>query len=144
MNKIETLMKNLKCTEAEARQILADDEAIDKGEKLFELSAEGKKVAKSMTIAGEKTVKKSVKRERKIDDEKVAIIEKIADFLAKNEGFVVEILKKEKEISLKVGENDYSVTLTKHRPPKKQRKFPQSGGFFRARADFLRKKIKIF
>ncbi len=119
MNKIETLMKNLKCTEAEARQILADDEAIDKGEKLFELSAEGKKVAKSMTIAGEKTVKKSVKRERKIDDEKVAIIKKIADFLAKNEGFSVEILKKEKEISLKIGENDYSVTLTKHRPPKK-------------------------
>lgn len=119
MNKIETLMAKLKCTEAEARQILADDEAIDKGEKLFELSAEGKKVAKSMTIAGEKTVKKSVKRERKADDEKVAIIEKIADFLAKNKGFSVEILKKEKEISLKIGENDYSVTLTKHRPPKK-------------------------
>lgn len=117
--KVKNLMDKLKCTEAEALQILADDEAIDKGEKLFELSAEGKKVAKSMTIAGEKTVKSTAKRERKVDTEKVEIIDKIAEFLSKNPNFSVEILKKEKEISLKVGENDYSVTLTKHRPPKK-------------------------
>lgn len=120
MNKrVEMIMKNLKCSEQEALQIIADDELIDKGEKLFELSAEEKKVAKSMTIAGEKTVKSTAKRERKVDDEKVEIINKIADFLSKNADFSVEIIKKEKEISLKVGENDYSVTLTKHRPPKK-------------------------
>jgi len=117
--KVKTLMDKLKCTEAEALQIIADDEAIEKGDKLFELSDEQKKVAKSMTITGTKDSKKPVKRERKADAEKVAIIEKIADFLAKNDGFSVEIIKKEKEISLKIGENDYSVTLTKHRPPKK-------------------------
>ena len=116
---VEKMMKLLGCTYEEALQIIADDNAIDKGEKLFELSAEEKKVAKSMTIAGEKTVKTTAKRERKIDTEKVEIINKIADFLAKNDDFVVEIIKNEKEISLKVGENDYSVTLTKHRPPKK-------------------------
>lgn len=117
--KLENMMKLLGCTYEEALQIVADDEAIEKGDKLFELSDEQKKVAKSMTITGTKDSKKPAKRERKADEEKVAIIEKIADFLAKNDGFSVEIIKKEKEISLKIGENDYSVTLTKHRPPKK-------------------------
>ena len=46
---IEKLMKNLGISEEEALQVLADDKAIDKGEKLFELSEEQKKVAKKMT-----------------------------------------------------------------------------------------------
>lgn len=111
-------MKTLGCTRDEAIQLIMDDEEIDKGAKLFELTPEQKKAAKAATATGTKK-RTAVKRERKPDDEKAEIIAKIADFLGKIDGFDVEIIKNEREISLLVGENDYSITLTKHRPPKK-------------------------
>ena len=118
--KIKQLMDALQCSEEEARQLIADDEAIDKGEKLFELSAEEKKVAKAMVSTGtKKRTTTATKRERKPDDEKQEIISKIADFLSACDGYDVEVIKKEREISLLIGTNDYSITLTKHRPPKK-------------------------
>ena len=117
--RIQSLIKTLHCTREEAIQVILDDEEIDKGAKLFELSAEQKKAAKAMTSTGTKKQGASVKRERKPDDEKAEIIAEIAGFLTKIDGFDVEIIKKEREISLIVGENDYSITLTKHRPPKK-------------------------
>ena len=43
----------------------------------------------------------------------------IADFLSEKDDYDVSIIKKEREISLIIGSNDYSITLTKHRPPKK-------------------------
>jgi hypothetical protein len=48
---VEKLMKNLGISREEALQVIADDKAIDKGEKLFELSAEQKKAAKQATRA---------------------------------------------------------------------------------------------
>ncbi len=118
--RIQSLMKTLSCSREEAIQVILDDAAIDKGEKLFELSTEQKKIAKEMTSTGtKKKTSTPIKRERKIDNEKVEIITKIADFLKKNDGFDVEIIKSEREISLLIGENDYSIVLTKHRPPKK-------------------------
>lgn len=117
--RIAQLMKSLDCSREEAIQVIMDDDAIDHGEKLFELSAEQKKAAKKMTNSDTHKKSGTVKRERKPDEEKQEIIAQIADFLSKIEGFDVEIIKNEREISLLVGENDYSITLTKHRPPKK-------------------------
>ncbi len=117
--RIAELMKALDCSRDEAIQIIKDDEAIDHDEKLFELTADQKKVAKEMTKTGTKTIKGTVKRERKPDEEKQMIIAEIAKFLSKNDEFSVAIFNKEREISLIVGDNDYSITLTKHRPPKK-------------------------
>ena len=51
---VEKLMKNLGISREEALQVIADDKAIDKGEKLFELSAEQKKAAKQATRADNK------------------------------------------------------------------------------------------
>ena len=45
-------MKSLDVSRDEAIEILQDDEKIDKGEKLFELSAEQKENVKKMTKAG--------------------------------------------------------------------------------------------
>lgn len=58
------------------------------------------------------------KRERKKDFEKREIIQKTFNFL---KDFVenAEITKEEKEIIFKIGENDYTISLTKHRKPKK-------------------------
>lgn len=72
MDKIQELMVKLDLTEAEARQLMADDKAIDKGEKLFELSQEGKQVEKQMRQADRKVdaYGKATKRERKADNDK--------------------------------------------------------------------------
>ena len=119
--KVKQLMDALQCSEEEARQLIADDEAIDKGEKLFELSAEEKKVAKSMVSTGtKKRTTTATKRERKPDEEKQEIISRIASFLSTCDiTYDVKVVKKEREISLLIGANDYTITLTKHRPPKK-------------------------
>lgn len=118
--KIKQLMDALQCSEEEARQLIADDEAIDKGEKLFELSAEEKKVVKSMVSTGTKKRTTATKRERKPDDEKQEIISRIAGFLSTCDiTYDVKVINKEREISLLIGANDYSIILTKHRPPKK-------------------------
>ena len=97
---------------------------IDKGEKMdFDLTPEQAKNAKKYAKTGTKkpTVYKfdtEKAKNRKKDDEKGEFISKIAEFIGK---FVqnVEIVNAEREISFEIGENSYSLTLTKHRKPKK-------------------------
>ena len=55
--KVAELMEKLDISEAEAKQLILDDAAIDKGAKLFELSDEQKAVSKKAKNAGVKTVK---------------------------------------------------------------------------------------
>lgn len=68
--KVKNLMDKLGCSEAEALEIIADDEAIDKGAKLFEQTPEQKKASKQATKADSKPRNKPVVRERKTDDDK--------------------------------------------------------------------------
>ena len=134
MNKKELLMQKLGCTEEEALQIIEDDKRIDKGEKLFELTAEQKKVAKQATSTGTKkhTTYKFDKKSRKENPIKQQIIEEIFKFITENAEFSaesVEILNKERQIAFKVGENDYELTLVQKRKAKKQEKsyfFPKN------------------
>ena len=125
--RIIELMTALGCTKEEALQVMADDDAIDDGEKLFELTAEQKKTAKAMTTTGTKKRTTVTKRERKPDEIKRQIVENVADSLgayvftgvqslnAEN----INITNIEREISFTIGNDSYSLTLTKHRPPKK-------------------------
>ena len=120
--RIASLMKSLGCTREEAIAVIEEDEAIDKmtmKEINADLTPEQRKVMKEATSTGTKKRTAAVKRERKPDEEKAEIIGKIADFLKEIDGYDVEVIKGEREISLIVGANDYSITLTKHRPPKK-------------------------
>ena len=120
-DQIQKLMKTLNISEVEAREILAYDEDVDKGKKTeFDLTPEQEKSTRKYRQAERKqTAYNFTKRERKPDLEKRQIIEEIANFLSEKDGFDVSIIKKEREISLIVGSNDYSITLIKHRPPKK-------------------------
>ena len=120
-DQIQKLMKTLDISEVEAREILAYDEDVDKGKKTeFDLTPEQEKSTRKYRQAERKqTAYNFTKRERKPDLEKRQIIEEIADFLSEKDGFDVSIIKKEREISLIIGSNDYSITLIKHRPPKK-------------------------
>lgn len=64
----------------EAEQLVADDEAIDKGAKLFELSAEQEKASKKARAIGTKTTPikpTTTKRERKADNDKAMLIDEI-------------------------------------------------------------------
>lgn len=122
MDRVKTIMKNLNCTEAEAKQLLLDDKKIDKGEKLFELTAEQKKVAKQSTGTGTRTVYKFEKKEKKENPVKSAIINEIYQFLSENEQLnieMVEITNKERQILLQIGENRYELTLVQKRKQKK-------------------------
>lgn len=106
-------MEVLDITEDEAKRLIADDEAIDKGEKLFELSQEGKQIEKKMRQADRKVdaYGKATKRERKADEDKAFLL---------NELFKAilpicdthEIANGEREFSFTYHEKKYKVVLS--------------------------------
>ena len=121
---IQSTMKTLDLTREEAIEMWMDDHDIDQGKaKDFDLDPEKQKIVKEMTKAGGKARAKETKpRERKPNDEKRTIIQDLNDFLVNNcQDYInlVEIVNVEREITFKIGENAYSLTLTCHRKPKK-------------------------
>ena len=118
-------LRKLGLTDEEIAEVLADDKKVDRGEKLWELTDEQKKVAKAMTVSDTKTKKAPTvykfekKTNRKENTTKSAIIAEIADFLTEKGYDLVEITNKERQIVFKVGENDYELTLVQKRKPKK-------------------------
>lgn len=81
MGQLENLMK-LGMSEAEAKQVLADDKRIDRGEDLFPLSTEQKQAEKKMRQADRApTVYKFTTRERKPNEPKREIISVLDDAL---------------------------------------------------------------
>ena len=117
MADVENLMKKLGISKEEALQLIEDDKRIDRGEKLFELTAEQKKVVKQSCATGTKkrTVYKfdSAKSKKK-DTEKEEIVQKFFEF-AQNFTENCEIVNANREISFELGGNSYSLVLSKHR-----------------------------
>ena len=79
MSKQIEALRKLGLTDAEIEQVLADDKRIDKGEKLFELTAEQEKASKQARIADRApTVYKldntAGKRSKKSDDDKATLL----------------------------------------------------------------------
>ena len=55
---VERIMRNLKCSRAEAEDILAEDKKIDRGERVdFDLDPQAEKAAKKYANAGTRTTK---------------------------------------------------------------------------------------
>ena len=117
---VERIMRNLKCSREEAAQILADDKAIDQGERMaFDLSPEAEKQAKKFENTGTRqTNGQKTERKRKENPTKATVIAELAQFLAENGYEMVEITNKERQIAFKVGENAYELTLVQKRKPK--------------------------
>ena len=114
--KIANLMQNLKISRQERIDVIEYDYKVDHNEKTeYDLTPEQQKVSKEARRAKGNTVYKFTKRERKADNEKADIIAKIAEIFGEN----AQITNAEREISLTFGENEYSVTLVKHRATKK-------------------------
>ena len=99
---IAKLMKNLEISREEAFEVIASDKAIEKGEKLFELTSEQKKAekkARTTTSAKSKVDaygKKST-REKKVNNEKLELIEILQKALAENGCEITTISNPERE-----------------------------------------------
>ena len=121
---IARVMNSLDVSREEAIEILKDDDAIDHGENLFELSAEQKAVEKSMKQTGtrKRTAYDFKPRKRKENPTKAQIIEELSHFLANSIGIATEnvaITNKERQIAFECAGNKYELTLVQKRPPKK-------------------------
>lgn len=108
---VEKLMKKLGCTEAEALEIIEADKAIDKGANLFELTAEQEKASKQARQADSKPRSKPTVREKKVDADKLEIIQCIDDALCclvDN----VEVVNPERELLCWFNERKYKIVLS--------------------------------
>ena len=117
---LERIMKNLKCSKAEAEAILAEDKRIDRGERVeFDLSAEEHRKAMKNANAGTRTTK-GEKSARKAPENptKEGVITAISNFLTENGYQSVEITNKTRQIAFKIGEDAYEITLIAKRKPK--------------------------
>jgi hypothetical protein len=113
-------MQGLKCSEEEAKEVYDADIAIDKGEKLFELTAEQKQAEKKMRATGTKkpTVYNFNKRERKANLPKAEIISKVYEFILANIADTAEVTNKERQIAFSLNGENYEFTLVQKRKPK--------------------------
>lgn len=120
---IEKNMRALRISYEEAAELVDDDLAIDRGERLdWEPTVEEEKAMRKATkIVGER--KKStepVKRERKEDIVKQNLINLIAAALKGGTDVDnVEITNKERMVAFTVGDENFEIMLTKKRKSKK-------------------------
>lgn len=123
-------MRKLKYSDEQIEEMLEDDKAVDRNEPLpWDMSAEEHK--KAMKYANADEHKKPVEKKsptvynwdttdkpKKQNITKEALVSALAEFLRSNTELAcenVEITNKQGKISFKVGENDFSFSLTQHR-----------------------------
>ena len=111
--RIQSLMKNLHCTRAEAVAVIQSDEAIDKGEQLFELSAEQKKAVRQATSTGTRK-RTATTRVRKVDEDKKYLISCFRVLLEGMKSTIISI-KTETELTFSYKDEVYTLKLVKHR-----------------------------
>lgn len=114
MSAQEIAMRKLGFTDEEIADVLATDKRIDRGEKLFELSADQKQAEKKMRQADRKpTVYNFPKRERKPNESKRAVLAafvEVAQDLADNGA--VDVANVEREFSFVANGTKYKVVLS--------------------------------
>ena len=109
---VKNLMALLKCTEAEALDIIETDKRIDRGEKFFELSAEQQKASKEARQAPRApTVYKFTQRERKAKPEKAQICSAMVEGLRSLGIADLEMTNEEREFLFTLNGTKYKVTL---------------------------------
>ena len=119
---VERIVDLLGCSIVEAEQVLADDKAIDKGQRMsFDLSKEEEK--KALKLANVREHKKPAvykwdTKERKADTTKEGVIQQIFEFLVANGYENVEILNKSKLIGFKIADDNYEFNLVRKRKKK--------------------------
>lgn len=121
---IADYMKRNKCDRDEAIDLIKYDIAVESDEETeFDLTEEQAANVKSMMRKVEHAKQEGkVKRERKPNELKEAIIAELADILVNEaQGQVyedVEIVNKNRQIAFAVGDKKFELTLVEKRPPK--------------------------
>lgn len=121
---IADYMKRNKCSREEAIELINYDNAIESGEDTeYDLTAEQEANVKAMTRKVEHAKQDGkVKRERKPNELKEAIIAELAEFLsedAQGQAYEdVEITNKSRMIAFAVNDKHFELTLIEKRPPK--------------------------
>ena len=109
-------LAKLGLTDEEIKQVLADDKRIDKGEKLFELSAEQEREAKKARNVGRApTAYKFTKRERKPDEDKKVLCQTMIEALIEAgmvDNSTLHIENIEREFLFKHDGKKYKVVLS--------------------------------
>ena len=85
-------------------------------EEMAEMEIKSKKDCRR--YEGDTKKRKTANRTVKIDEEKIEIIKILATAISGGNMSLVTITNQQREITFSIGENDYSVTLTKHRKKK--------------------------
>ena len=116
MSKQIEALRKLGLSDAEIEQVLADDKRIDKGEKLFELTAEQEKASKQARKADRApTVYKldntAGKRSRKANADKGFLIDLLTRSLPPH-GTGIEVVNPEREFTFIYNGTKYKVVLS--------------------------------
>ena len=116
-------MKRNKCDREEAIELIKYDIAVESGENTeYDLSPEQQKVVQEMNRKIDHAKTGKVKRERKPNELKEAIVAEIAEFLREDaQGQMyddVQILNVNRQIGFAVGDKKFELTLVEKRPPK--------------------------
>ena len=124
---VRKMMYLLKISEEEAKQLIADDKAIDQGKKMdFDLPPDKLKIAREYTKSGTRKAPTvynfdTSERKRKENPTKASIIAELAKFLqeaSENDCKEVNITNKERQIAFAIGDTRYELTLVQKRAPK--------------------------
>lgn len=107
--KIQQLMTALGISREEALQVIADDEAIDRGAKMFELAPELAAGAKKARQVGRKAGTPN-KRERKEDADKRFLIEQLTNALSDTQD--LQVTNPEREIVFTHNGRKFKVVLS--------------------------------
>ncbi len=108
--RIKELARILDIEPHEVLEMLADDERIDKGEKLFELDAEGQKASKQARQVARSVGTTVSKRERKADTDKADLIQILVGSLSSLSD--VEIINPEREFTFTYKDRKFKVVLS--------------------------------
>ena len=113
---IEQYMKSLQISREEAEQLYEDDKEDFIGEEGEQMTEKAKEIRRYEQSAEKKERKP---REKKLDEDKVKIIKFLYDEMLSGGLNKVESKNEQREITYLYNGAEYSLTLTKHRPPKK-------------------------
>ena len=115
---IKKNMEALDISYEEAKELVEDDERVDRGEPLpWDLTPEQMKVSKKARQADHAKPKEKVKKEKKENVIKKEIIEKIYNLI--NENYEnTNIENDERMISFSVGDENFEITLVQKRKKK--------------------------
>ena len=121
---ISDYMRRNKCSREEAIELINYDNDIEGGKETeYDLTPEQQKVVQEMNRKVDHAKTGSIKRERKPNELKEAIVAELAEFLAEDaQGQLyeeVEITNKNRMISFVVNDKHFELTLIEKRPPKK-------------------------